>query len=106
MRTSSEMVSEGPSAFPFSPEESSADYWIMFVLLLPSCRYGHFSGINRKVQLTYLPHGQPKTSSEEEGAEMSAEYFYVGGEFLCLPSWCILSHLQTLERKVHLCCWC
>ncbi|XP_028823914.1 inositol hexakisphosphate and diphosphoinositol-pentakisphosphate kinase 1-like isoform X5 [Denticeps clupeoides] len=30
--------------------------------------YGHFSGINRKVQLTYLPHGQPKTSSEEEDA--------------------------------------
>ncbi|XP_016518862.1 inositol hexakisphosphate and diphosphoinositol-pentakisphosphate kinase 2-like isoform X9 [Poecilia formosa] len=28
--------------------------------------YGHFSGINRKVQLTYLPHGQPKTSSEDE----------------------------------------
>ncbi|XP_078286185.1 inositol hexakisphosphate and diphosphoinositol-pentakisphosphate kinase 2 isoform X2 [Rhinoraja longicauda] len=28
--------------------------------------YGHFSGINRKVQITYLPHGQPKTSSEEE----------------------------------------
>lgn len=31
------------------------------------CRYGHFSGINRKVQLTYLRNGQPKTSSEEEG---------------------------------------
>ncbi|XP_053888145.1 inositol hexakisphosphate and diphosphoinositol-pentakisphosphate kinase 2 isoform X3 [Malaclemys terrapin pileata] len=28
--------------------------------------YGHFSGINRKVQLTYLPHGCQKTSSEEE----------------------------------------
>ncbi|XP_066567347.1 inositol hexakisphosphate and diphosphoinositol-pentakisphosphate kinase 2 isoform X1 [Amia ocellicauda] len=28
--------------------------------------YGRFSGINRKVQLTYLPHGCPKTSSEEE----------------------------------------
>ncbi|XP_047247030.1 inositol hexakisphosphate and diphosphoinositol-pentakisphosphate kinase 1 [Girardinichthys multiradiatus] len=28
--------------------------------------YGHFSGINRKVQLTYLRHGQPKASSEEE----------------------------------------
>ncbi|KAM8974036.1 inositol hexakisphosphate and diphosphoinositol-pentakisphosphate kinase 1 isoform 2-T2 [Pelodytes ibericus] len=28
--------------------------------------YGHFSGINRKVQLTYLPHGHPKTSSEDE----------------------------------------
>uniref|UniRef100_A0A8C7RW99 Inositol hexakisphosphate and diphosphoinositol-pentakisphosphate kinase n=1 Tax=Oncorhynchus mykiss TaxID=8022 RepID=A0A8C7RW99_ONCMY len=24
--------------------------------------YGHFSGINRKVQLTYLPNGQPKAS--------------------------------------------
>ncbi|CAB1319051.1 unnamed protein product, partial [Coregonus sp. 'balchen'] len=28
--------------------------------------YGHFSGINRKVQMTYLPNGCPKTSSEEE----------------------------------------
>ncbi|XP_016116387.1 inositol hexakisphosphate and diphosphoinositol-pentakisphosphate kinase 1-like isoform X1 [Sinocyclocheilus grahami] len=28
--------------------------------------YGHFSGINRKVQLTYMPNGQPKASSEEE----------------------------------------
>lgn len=33
-------------------------------------RYGHFSGINRKVQLTYLPHGCPKTSSEEEGISL------------------------------------
>ncbi|XP_059392812.1 inositol hexakisphosphate and diphosphoinositol-pentakisphosphate kinase 1 isoform X5 [Carassius carassius] len=31
-------------------------------------QYGHFSGINRKVQLTYLPNGQPKASSEEEDA--------------------------------------
>ncbi|XP_072258598.1 inositol hexakisphosphate and diphosphoinositol-pentakisphosphate kinase 1 isoform X12 [Pyxicephalus adspersus] len=30
--------------------------------------YGHFSGINRKVQLTYLPHGHPKSSSEDEEA--------------------------------------
>ncbi|XP_075063966.1 inositol hexakisphosphate and diphosphoinositol-pentakisphosphate kinase 1 isoform X6 [Mixophyes fleayi] len=30
--------------------------------------YGHFSGINRKVQLTYLPHGHPKSSSEDEDA--------------------------------------
>uniref|UniRef100_A0A8C0GA45 Inositol hexakisphosphate and diphosphoinositol-pentakisphosphate kinase n=1 Tax=Chelonoidis abingdonii TaxID=106734 RepID=A0A8C0GA45_CHEAB len=28
--------------------------------------YGHFSGINRKVQLTYLPRGHPKASSEDE----------------------------------------
>ncbi|XP_056599849.1 inositol hexakisphosphate and diphosphoinositol-pentakisphosphate kinase 2 isoform X2 [Triplophysa dalaica] len=35
--------------------------------------YGHFSGINRKVQLTYLPRGQPKTSSEEEGMKTTYE---------------------------------
>ncbi|XP_029430174.1 inositol hexakisphosphate and diphosphoinositol-pentakisphosphate kinase 1 isoform X12 [Rhinatrema bivittatum] len=34
--------------------------------------YGHFSGINRKVQLTYLPHGHPKPSSEEEDARKEA----------------------------------
>uniref|UniRef100_A0A667ZE94 Inositol hexakisphosphate and diphosphoinositol-pentakisphosphate kinase n=1 Tax=Myripristis murdjan TaxID=586833 RepID=A0A667ZE94_9TELE len=31
--------------------------------------YGHFSGINRKVQLTYLPNGQLKASSEEEDSQ-------------------------------------
>lgn len=35
----------------------------------PCDRYGHFSGINRKVQLTYLPHGHPKAASEDEGKE-------------------------------------
>ncbi|KAK7469730.1 hypothetical protein BaRGS_00036261 [Batillaria attramentaria] len=30
--------------------------------------YGHFSGINRKVQLKYQPQGRPKRSSEEEVA--------------------------------------
>ncbi|XP_057185286.1 inositol hexakisphosphate and diphosphoinositol-pentakisphosphate kinase 1 isoform X4 [Triplophysa rosa] len=32
-------------------------------------QYGHFSGINRKVQLTYLPNGQPKASSGEEDSQ-------------------------------------
>lgn len=35
----------------------------------PCDRYGHFSGINRKVQLTYLPHGHLKAASEDEGKE-------------------------------------
>uniref|UniRef100_A0A4W3KCU7 Inositol hexakisphosphate and diphosphoinositol-pentakisphosphate kinase n=1 Tax=Callorhinchus milii TaxID=7868 RepID=A0A4W3KCU7_CALMI len=35
--------------------------------------YGHFSGINRKVQLTYLPQGCPKTSSEEEDLQALEE---------------------------------
>uniref|UniRef100_A0A673YAT6 Inositol hexakisphosphate and diphosphoinositol-pentakisphosphate kinase n=1 Tax=Salmo trutta TaxID=8032 RepID=A0A673YAT6_SALTR len=33
--------------------------------------YGHFSGINRKVQLTYLPNGQPKASKgPKEGSSL------------------------------------
>ncbi|XP_075015688.1 inositol hexakisphosphate and diphosphoinositol-pentakisphosphate kinase 1 isoform X2 [Calonectris borealis] len=34
--------------------------------------YGHFSGINRKVQLTYLPHGHPKAASEDEEARQES----------------------------------
>ena len=30
-------------------------------------RYGHFSGINRKVQLKYQPKGRPRNSSSDEG---------------------------------------
>ena len=29
-------------------------------------RYGHFSGINRKVQLKYQPQGAPRKSSEDD----------------------------------------
>ncbi|XP_050834474.1 inositol hexakisphosphate and diphosphoinositol-pentakisphosphate kinase 1 isoform X10 [Serinus canaria] len=34
--------------------------------------YGHFSGINRKVQLTYLPHGHLKAASEDEARRESS----------------------------------
>ncbi|KFP15680.1 Inositol hexakisphosphate and diphosphoinositol-pentakisphosphate kinase 1, partial [Egretta garzetta] len=37
-------------------------------IVLGHREYGHFSGINRKVQLTYLPHGHPKAASEDEEA--------------------------------------
>jgi inositol-hexakisphosphate/diphosphoinositol-pentakisphosphate 1-kinase len=33
--------------------------------------YGHFSGINRKIQLKYLPKGLPKKSGSEEGSCVS-----------------------------------
>lgn len=48
-----------------------------------SYRYGHFSGINRKVQLTYLRNGQPKASSEEEGtnAIMKGKNWTIGNVF-------------------------
>uniref|UniRef100_A0A665UJF8 Inositol hexakisphosphate and diphosphoinositol-pentakisphosphate kinase n=1 Tax=Echeneis naucrates TaxID=173247 RepID=A0A665UJF8_ECHNA len=42
--------------------------------------YGHFSGINRKVQLTYLRNGQPKASSEEEDGPSLLLVLKWGGE--------------------------
>lgn len=50
----------------------------------PPTRYGHFSGINRKVQLTYLRNGKPKASSEEEG-------IVLGHRLLC-----VLGHSDKL----------
>jgi len=37
------------------------------VQLLFTSRYGHFSGINRKVQLKYQPKGRPRHSSSDDG---------------------------------------
>lgn len=48
---------------------SRVDLFKLFFPPSPCDRYGHFSGINRKVQLTYLPHGHPKAASEDEGKE-------------------------------------
>ncbi|CAF4062380.1 unnamed protein product [Rotaria sp. Silwood2] len=49
--------------FPNSPETRGKLLQLKQVLEL----YGHFSGINRKIQLKYLPKGPPKkTSSEDE----------------------------------------
>ncbi|CAN0073678.1 unnamed protein product [Lampetra planeri] len=45
--------------------------------------YGHFSGINRKVQLTYLPQGRHRRSSEEEDSQTQPSLLLVlkwGGE--------------------------
>merc|ERR1711892_1396208 len=45
--------------------------------------YGHFSGINRKVQLKYQPKGRPKSTSSEEEAHKEPSLLLVlkwGGE--------------------------
>jgi len=42
----------------------------MSILLVTSViisRYGHFSGINRKIQMKYQPHGFQNASSADEG---------------------------------------
>ncbi|KAL4224183.1 Inositol hexakisphosphate and diphosphoinositol-pentakisphosphate kinase 2 [Mactra antiquata] len=39
--------------------------------------YGHFSGINRKVQLKYQPYGAPKKSSSEEGLNFESTKYDV-----------------------------
>lgn len=63
----------------------------------PCDRYGHFSGINRKVQLTYLPHGHPKTASEDEGKET---WCFCHG----VQAWCSRAVLpvQALEVQAEL----
>lgn len=57
---------------------------LMVCVFIPPTRYGHFSGINRKVQLTYLRNGKPKASSEEEG-------IVLGHRLLC-----VLGHSDKL----------
>ena len=44
-------------------------YYANFLLkrFLTTYRYGHFSGINRKVQLKYQPKGRPRNSSSDDG---------------------------------------
>ena len=39
------------------------------------CRYGHFSGINRKVQMKYQPKGRPRGSSSDDGKDFIVEQF-------------------------------
>ena len=39
------------------------------------CRYGHFSGINRKVQMKYQPKGRPRGSSSDDGKDFIVEHF-------------------------------
>lgn len=38
-----------------------------YFILTVYCRYGHFSGINRKVQMKYQPKGRPRGSSSDDG---------------------------------------
>lgn len=40
-------------------------------------RYGHFSGINRKVQLKYQPKGRPRRSSSDEGITIECFRFLI-----------------------------
>jgi inositol hexakisphosphate/diphosphoinositol-pentakisphosphate kinase len=49
--------------------------------------YGHFSGINRKVQFKYQPYGKPRSSSSEENEELSAESEEVRPSLLLILKW-------------------
>ncbi|XP_013386864.1 inositol hexakisphosphate and diphosphoinositol-pentakisphosphate kinase 2 isoform X1 [Lingula anatina] len=50
--------------------------------------YGHFSGINRKVQLKYQPHGAPKKSSDEvSDGELSSHAADPGPSLVLILKW-------------------
>ncbi|CAF2982600.1 unnamed protein product [Rotaria socialis] len=65
-----ELDDKGINRFPNSSETRGKLDQLRQVLEL----YGHFSGINRKIQLKYLPKGLPKkTSSEDEPNNMPSQ---------------------------------
>lgn len=39
--------------------------------------YGHFSGINRKVQMKYQPKGRPRGSSSDDGKNTYSAFIYI-----------------------------
>lgn len=44
--------------------------------------YGHFSGINRKVQMKYQPKGRPRGSSSDDGTELCPLLLILAREIL------------------------
>lgn len=45
-------------------------------------RYGHFSGINRKVQMKYQPKGRPRGSSSDDGKFLYYFFFHFYQQFV------------------------
>ena len=54
---------------------------VSVMLWVFSFRYGHFSGINRKVQMKFQPTGAPKKSSDDDGGYMFSTGH--GGRWRC-----------------------
>lgn len=52
-------------SFGKHPASNIAEIYYSFLYCLS--RYGHFSGINRKIQFKYQPLGAPKKSSDDDG---------------------------------------
>jgi len=74
-----ETLSSGNSESEMIEEKKSKLVQIKTVLEM----YGHFSGINRKVQLKYQPKGRPRNSSSEDNVPREASLLLIlkwGGE--------------------------
>ena len=56
-------INSGSTESEHIEEKKSKLEQIKFVLEM----YGHFSGINRKVQLKYQPKGRPRNTSSDDG---------------------------------------
>lgn len=72
-------------------------FFYLFIFLL--CRYGHFSGINRKVQMKYQPKGRPRGSSSDDGKpSISTNILFIPFmfcSFQCLLLYCIFLDFFT-----------
>jgi len=72
-------IEKGGSSNEVIEEKKSKLEQVRYILEM----YGHFSGINRKVQLKYQPKGRPKSTSSEEEAHKEPSLLLVlkwGGE--------------------------
>lgn len=58
-------------------------------------RYGHFSGINRKVQLKYQPRGRPRGSSSDDGSDLSMPHLF--SNCILYDYICTISHIYFLN---------
>merc|ERR1719312_878417 len=72
-------IDKGGSSNEVIEEKKSKLEQVRYILEM----YGHFSGINRKVQLKYQPKGRPKSTSSEDEAQKEPSLLLVlkwGGE--------------------------
>lgn len=60
-----------PLTYIYVDEYKSLTRNVRSILYLVLEMYGHFSGINRKVQMKYQPNGKPKGSSSDEESKNS-----------------------------------
>lgn len=79
-------------------DKLNENYFLISILnWIASRRYGHFSGINRKVQMKYQPKGRPRGSSSDDGNGTSNCTFRLNFHH---THWCLSQHIRIINRSI------